>query len=114
MVFHAPTGAEIFVGRNAAQNNALTRSAGGGDIWMHADGPGAHVILKATAGGPDPRDLKFAADLAVYWSKARGAKAEVTVAMVADVSTRRDGSAAVRRESKSMIGRPLATAPTRA
>lgn len=111
MTFVAPgTGAIVLVGRNAAQNDALTRSAGSGDVWMHADGPGAHVVLKASAGGPDPADLKFAADLAVYWSKARGTRTRVTVAGAGDVRTRKDGSATVS-SFRSVVGRPLATAP---
>ena len=117
MIFEAPTGAEIFVGRDAAQNDAMTRSAGARDVWMHAEGPGAHVILKASAGGPDPRDLRFAADLAVYWSKARGTRTKVTVAGARDVVTQRDGSAAVLTvltSPKTLVGRPLAAAPVRA
>lgn len=113
MTFVAPTGALVLVGRNAAQNDALTRSAGAGDVWMHADGPGAHVVLKSSATAVDPRDLKFAADLAVYWSKARGARTRVTIAGAADVWTRTDGSATVMK-ARSVIGRPLATAPCRA
>jgi predicted ribosome quality control (RQC) complex YloA/Tae2 family protein len=113
MTFVAPTGAIVLVGRNAAQNDALTRSAGAGDVWMHADGPGAHVVLKASAGAVDPRDIKFAADLAVYWSKARGTRTRVTVAGAGDVRTRKDGSATITK-SKSVVGRPLATAPCRA
>lgn len=113
MVFLAPSGAEILVGRNAAQNYALTRSAESGDVWMHADGPGAHVVLKSPACGPDPGDLKYAADLAVYWSKARGTRTRVTVAEVGDVRTRKDGSAMVS-SFRSVVGRPLSEAPCRA
>ncbi len=113
MTFVAPTGAIVLVGRNAAQNDALTRSAGTNDVWMHAEGPGAHVVLKSSAVAADPRDLKFAADLAVYWSKARGTRSRVTVAGAGDVRTRKDGSATITK-SKSVVGRPLATAPCRA
>jgi predicted ribosome quality control (RQC) complex YloA/Tae2 family protein len=114
MLFVAPSGAEILVGRNAAQNDKLTRSAGTDDVWMHAEGPGAHVVLKASAGRVvDPRDLKYAADLAVYWSKARGTRTRVTVAGAGDVRTRKDGSATITK-SKSVVGRPLASAPCRA
>lgn len=114
MTFVAPTGAIVLVGRNAAQNDALTRSAGCDDVWMHADGPGAHVILRSSAGAVvDPQDLKFAADLAVYWSKARGSRTRVTVSRVADVETRKNGSATVA-SSRSIVGRPLAAAPSRA
>lgn len=109
MVFLGPAGAEILVGRNAAQNNMLTRAASHVDIWMHAAGPGAHVILK-TAGEPCPSDVQFAAALAVYWSKARGSKTPVSMARVADVSTRRDGSATLAK-SKTVIGKPMACAP---
>lgn len=69
-------GYEVWVGRNARQNDELTfRHAQKYDRWMHARGvPGSHTVLrmpgrKAT---PDKRTLYRAAAIAAYYSKARG------------------------------------------
>ena len=69
-------GYEVWVGRNARQNDELTfRHAQKYDRWMHARGvPGSHAVLrmpgrKAT---PDKRTLHRAAAIAAYYSKARG------------------------------------------
>lgn len=66
-------GADIYVGRNNAQNDFLTlKFARADDIWMHAKKiPGSHVIIRA-AGGEAPYDALYAgAMLAAYYSKAR-------------------------------------------
>ncbi|WP_018465894.1 Rqc2 family fibronectin-binding protein [Calidithermus timidus] len=69
----SPGGFAVWVGRNAKENDFLTRSAHSMDLWFHAQGiPGSHVILR-TQGQPAPLpDLLFAAQLAAYHSKARG------------------------------------------
>jgi predicted ribosome quality control (RQC) complex YloA/Tae2 family protein len=69
----SPGGFAVWVGRNAKENDFLTRSAHSLDLWFHAQGlPGSHVILR-TQGQPAPLpDLLFAAQLAAYHSKARG------------------------------------------
>lgn len=71
----SPGGFAVWVGRNAKENDFLTRSAHSMDLWFHAQGiPGSHVILR-TQGQPAPLpDLLFAAQLAAYHSKARGEK----------------------------------------
>ena len=71
----APGGFEVWVGRNARENEALLGLARSEDLWFHAQGvPGSHVILR-TQGKPPPLEaLLFAAQLAAYHSKARGEK----------------------------------------
>lgn len=71
----SPGGFAVWVGRNAKENDFLTRSAHSMDLWFHAQGiPGSHVILR-TQGQPAPLpDLLFAAQLAAYHSKAKGEK----------------------------------------
>ncbi|HET92028.1 MAG TPA: fibronectin-binding domain-containing protein [Chloroflexi bacterium] len=79
-------GFAILVGRNARQNEQITfRQAAPDDLWLHVRGqPGAHVILKR--GGRDvPEEVLLrAAELAAYYSPARG-EASVSV----DVTERR-------------------------
>jgi predicted ribosome quality control (RQC) complex YloA/Tae2 family protein len=77
--FTAPSGLEVLVGRNNKDNDRLSlRVANPGDTWLHARGvPGAHVVLRAPPGGaegaslPDEADLRFAASIAAFYSKAR-------------------------------------------
>ena len=67
-------GFTILVGKNNRQNEEVTfHQASANDTWLHARGvPGAHVIIKA--GGRDiPKStLEQAANLAAYYSQARG------------------------------------------
>jgi predicted ribosome quality control (RQC) complex YloA/Tae2 family protein len=74
--FRSLSGAEILVGRGAAQNDALTvKVARGNDLWLHARGlPGAHVVVRLPKGqAPDQDTLLDAAHLAVHFSDARSA-----------------------------------------
>jgi predicted ribosome quality control (RQC) complex YloA/Tae2 family protein len=68
------SGAVIWVGRNARQNDMVTFDRGGpGDLWLHARGvPGAHVIIKAGAGEVPDAVIRRAAEIAAYYSAARG------------------------------------------
>ena len=70
----SPDGYTIVVGKNSRQNEEVTfHQASANDTWLHARGvPGAHVIVKA--GGRDiPKStLEQAANLAAYYSQARG------------------------------------------
>jgi len=85
-------GFEVLVGKGDAENDALTFSiAEPKDFWLHVAGPaGSHVVVR----NPDGLDelprmvLERAAELAVWYSKARGSrgKVEVHVCRVADVS----------------------------
>jgi len=71
--YTSPSGYPVLVGRNAKENDLLTRMAHSEDLWFHAQGvPGSHVILKAEGKNPPLDDLLFAARLAAYYSKARG------------------------------------------
>jgi len=71
--YTSPSGFWVLVGRNAKENDLLTRAAHSEDLWFHAQGvPGSHVILKAEGKNPPLEDLLFAARLAAYHSKARG------------------------------------------
>lgn len=68
------SGVVIWVGRNARQNDIVTFDRGGpGDLWLHARGvPGAHVIIKAGAGDVPDAVIQRAAEIAAYYSAARG------------------------------------------
>ena len=73
--YTSPSGFLVLVGRNAKENDLLTRAAHSEDLWFHAQGvPGSHVILKAEGKNPPLEDLLFAARLAAHHSKARGEK----------------------------------------
>lgn len=74
--YRSSGGIAIWVGRGAASNDDLTfRAAAPDDVWLHArDAAGAHVVLRWTnADAPPARDLREAASLAAWHSKARGA-----------------------------------------
>jgi predicted ribosome quality control (RQC) complex YloA/Tae2 family protein len=83
-VFASGEGATIYVGRGAADNDALTfRVAKPRDLWLHAKGTaGAHVVLPLEKGKePTPDALVDAAHLAAHFSSAREEPAvEVTYA----------------------------------
>ena len=70
----SPAGLLIQVGRNHRQNDWISlRRARPGDLWFHAqECPGSHVVLKASAGFADDDDVTLAADMAAWFSRARG------------------------------------------
>jgi predicted ribosome quality control (RQC) complex YloA/Tae2 family protein len=71
-------GKSILVGRSGRSNDELTFDlAGPQDLWFHAAGiPGAHVVLRAPSGETaDEREIREAAELAAYFSRAREATA---------------------------------------
>ena len=73
--YRSSGGLEIWVGRGAASNDALTfHESSPRDVWLHArDAAGAHVVLRWTRDEPPPmRDLEEAAVLAAWHSKSRG------------------------------------------
>jgi predicted ribosome quality control (RQC) complex YloA/Tae2 family protein len=74
-------GAEVLVGRSATANDRLTHEvAGRRDWWLHALGPGSHVVLRnpERLEQPRPEQLVAAARLAAWFSRSRGAsKVEV-------------------------------------
>jgi len=82
-ILHVTTseGYEILIGRNAINNDRLTHKvADRHDWWLHAEGPGSHVVLRnpRRLEQPPPDALVAAAALAAWFSKARSAaKVEV-------------------------------------
>ena len=63
---------EIFVGRNAKNNDELSfKFASKDDLWLHAkDVTGSHVIIRQKAGSEIPTPvLEYAAQLAAFYSK---------------------------------------------
>jgi predicted ribosome quality control (RQC) complex YloA/Tae2 family protein len=70
----APSGCEIWIGRNNRQNDILTfRTAVDYDLWFHTQEiPGSHVLLRLEPGAvASEEDLQFTADIAAYYSQAR-------------------------------------------
>ncbi len=66
----------ILVGRDAEENDGLLRHhVRGEDLWLHVrDYPGGYVFIKSRKGKTVPLDILLdAANLAVYYSKARNA-----------------------------------------
>lgn len=64
-------GFEIWVGRNASNNELLTlKYAHKDDLWLHARNvPGSHVVIKYQSGKSFPQDvIEKAAALAAYYS----------------------------------------------
>ena len=74
--FDLGSGFEVWVGKNARQNDELTfHVAQKYDLWMHARGvPGSHTILHLPNRDAEPgrRRTHVAAAIAAYYSKARG------------------------------------------
>jgi predicted ribosome quality control (RQC) complex YloA/Tae2 family protein len=76
--FLSHRGNAILVGRSGRSNDELTFDLSKPhDLWFHASGiPGAHVVLRlASGGGADEGEIREAAELAAYYSKARDAAA---------------------------------------
>jgi hypothetical protein len=67
-------GLPVLVGRNARENHHLTfRVARAEDLWLHArDVPGSHVVLRDDEGRAAADDLREAAEVAAFFSEARG------------------------------------------
>ncbi len=86
--FTSPTGREILVGRNNAQNDELTlHTAHRGDLWLHVQKlPGSHVIVSQREGEADEETIRFAADLAASYSAAAdGERVAVDCTLVRNV-----------------------------
>ncbi|HEY6327475.1 MAG TPA: NFACT RNA binding domain-containing protein [Candidatus Cybelea sp.] len=76
--FRTEDGSRIVVGRSPAENAEITfRVARPNDLWFHARGiPGAHVILsRGDRAEALDADVRAAAALAAFHSKAKGASA---------------------------------------
>lgn len=76
-------GWEILVGKRARDNDVLTfEVADRNDLWMHVSGwSGSHVVVRVPeeSGEPPPEVVDYAARLAAWFSKGRGAKGKVEV-----------------------------------
>lgn len=74
--FDLGEGYEVWVGKNARQNDELTfHVAQKYDLWLHARGvPGSHTVLHIPNRDAEPgrRRKHIAAAIAAYYSKARG------------------------------------------
>jgi len=74
--FDLGEGYEVWVGKNARQNDELTfHTAQKYDLWLHARGvPGSHTVLHLPNRDAEPgrRRKYIAAAIAAYYSKARG------------------------------------------
>lgn len=81
--YWSSSGLRIWVGKRGKDNETLTFTlANGLDFWLHVDGfPGSHVVIKGTQGkDPDTDSILEAAQLAVYYSKAKDqGRADVVV-----------------------------------
>jgi predicted ribosome quality control (RQC) complex YloA/Tae2 family protein len=75
----------MLVGRNARENDRITREMSGCHYWFHADGvPGSHVILQEKC--PSTQMILEAAKLAAKHSKAAGSVVKVVYARGVDVN----------------------------
>jgi len=74
LAVNSKDGLLILVGRNSHQNEEVTiRQATPHDLWLHVRGaPGAHVIVKSGRQEVPEATLRQAAQLAAYYSQARG------------------------------------------
>ena len=79
----SPSGIQIQIGGNNRQNELISlRKGKKGDLWFHAqETPGSHIVLKSSNGLVDEKDIQLAADLASFFSRARGSKV-VPIVMV--------------------------------
>ena len=78
-------GATLLVGKNHAQNDRITKGAAKTDTWLHVkDAHGSHAVLKTPS--PTIEQLTRAAEIAAYYSQARGAdKTDVDYTLVKHV-----------------------------
>ena len=83
MEIKSPNNLLIQIGRNHRQNELISlRKGKKGDLWFHAqETPGSHIVLKSSSGLVDEKDIQLAADLASFFSRARGNK-QVPIIMV--------------------------------
>jgi predicted ribosome quality control (RQC) complex YloA/Tae2 family protein len=72
--YRSEDGTRLWVGRSAADNDALTfRHARGNDVWLHARNvTGAHVVVKIGEEDPPEETFLDAATLAAHFSDASG------------------------------------------
>ena len=106
-------GYEILVGRNAGANDRLThRIAAPHDWWLHAEGPGSHVVVRNPHRQQDlpPATLSEAASLAAYFSFARGAtKVNVHLTQVRHLRKPRGAAPGrvILKSTRTVLAEPL-------
>lgn len=74
LTLRSPDGFVVVVGKNSRQNEEVTfKMAAPDDVWLHVRGyAGAHVVVRS-GGRPVPEGtLQFAAQIAAFYSAARG------------------------------------------
>ena len=107
--YASPAGFEVLVGRNARQNERVTFTlAQAQDHWLHVrDVPGAHVVVRSNGRPLDEATLHMAAQLAAYYSKARGERsAAVAVTQrrfVSRIPGGRPGQVRIRRAETVIV-----------
>ena len=71
---YSPQKIIIQIGRNMRQNDLISfKLSKKGDLWFHAqECPGSHVILKSSSKPANEHDVQLAADIASFFSKAKG------------------------------------------
>jgi predicted ribosome quality control (RQC) complex YloA/Tae2 family protein len=112
-VYTSSDGFEILVGRNAKANERLTHKlAAPHDFWLHAEGPGSHVVIRnpERTEQPSADALREAASLAAYFSFARGAtKVNVRWTQARRVKKPRGGPTGqvVLRQAKTVLAEPM-------
>lgn len=95
--FRLDGGYEVWVGRNARENDDLTfHHAKKFDLWMHARGvAGSHAILRHPnrSARPDRHLIEKAASIAAYFSKARGSSLVPVIVVERKFVRKRKGAA---------------------
>jgi predicted ribosome quality control (RQC) complex YloA/Tae2 family protein len=95
--FRLDGGYEVWVGRNARENDDLTfHHAKKFDLWMHARGvAGSHAILRHPnrSARPDRHVIEKAASIAAYFSKARGSSLVPVIVVERKFVRKRKGAA---------------------
>ena len=107
----SPGGIVIHIGRNMRQNDLISfKLAKKQDLWFHAqESPGSHIVLKASSKIPSENDIQIAADLAAYFSRAKGnLKVPINLVKIKDLQKiSKSGLGCVSfKESKIIWGNP--------
>src|SRR5512146_1038962 len=77
-IFRLADGFEVWVGKDSSSNDLLSmKYTAQNDLWFHVRGTsGSHTVLKIPEGTTDipKEDIKAAASIAAFYSKAKNAK----------------------------------------
>lgn len=108
--FVSVNGVSVIVGSNCHENDQLTFVVGKpNELWLHISGYlGSHVLLQTEH--PTKEDIQFAANLAVKYSKMKGApKAKVDYCKICDVSKPKGAKPGMVeiKNSKTIMGIPM-------